>query len=85
MKGRFRPEQVCAAVRRYDGRRPGRVARVAEARSRAVTLTVFNTTGLWCMTNDTDPIGFPCPTGDCHWIYDELQAWKAAAKSYSDE
>ena len=44
-----------------------------------------NRIGLWCMTNDTDPIGFPCPMGDCHWIYDELQAWKATATRYSDE
>ena len=36
----------------------------------------INRIGLWCMTNGTDPIGFPCPMGECRWIYDELKAWR---------
>ena len=36
----------------------------------------INRIGLWCVTNSTGPIGFPCPMGECTWIYDELKAWK---------
>ena len=25
----------------------------------------INRIGLWCMTNGTDPVGFPCPMGEC--------------------
>ena len=32
--------------------------------------------GVWCMTNESDPIGFPCPVDPCPWMYDELLKWK---------
>lgn len=32
--------------------------------------------GVWCMTNESDPIGFPCPVEPCPWMYDELRKWK---------
>lgn len=32
--------------------------------------------GVWCMTNESDPIGFPCPVDSCPWMYDELLKWK---------
>ena len=32
--------------------------------------------GIWCMTNNSDPIGFPCPVDSCPWMYEELRAWK---------
>ena len=33
--------------------------------------------GLWCMTDNGDPIGFPCHVESCPWFYAELEAWKA--------
>ena len=32
--------------------------------------------GVWCMTNESDPIGFPCPVDSCPWMLDELRKWK---------
>ena len=32
--------------------------------------------GVWCMTNESDPIGFPCPVDTCPWMLDELRKWK---------
>ena len=37
--------------------------------------------GLWCMTNESDPIGFPCPVESCPWIYEELEGKRAPAAS----
>ena len=35
-----------------------------------------NRIGLWCMTNDSDPIGFPCPLDNCPWMLEDLRTWK---------
>jgi hypothetical protein len=37
--------------------------------------------GLWCTnisptSNETDPIGFPCPLDGCPWMLEEIKAWK---------
>ena len=32
--------------------------------------------GIWCMTNNSDPIGFPCQVDTCPWMYTELLEWK---------
>ena len=32
--------------------------------------------GIWCMTNESDPIGFPCQVTNCPWMIEELVKWK---------
>lgn len=36
--------------------------------------------GVWCMTNEGDPIGFPCNVSECPWMLDELLDWKKKVK-----
>ena len=50
------------------------MSRLAKHRTSA-----FVPSGLWCMDDGHDPVGFPCAGLDdvCPWFYEELAAWKA--------
>lgn len=37
---------------------------------------------IWCMTNESDPIGFPCQVDACPWMLSEISEWKARPSSH---